>query len=495
MRLTEKPMRKFFISLVFALPAWIMTAQPLPVRLKHSVIIDTDCAIDDMRAISLLLSRPEVTIKAILISDGSLPPGKGTVKARSLLHEFRRDDIPVAGGSVLKGVNPPWRDFNDKISWGREVIPSIGPKKAVAVLAEELKGSNERIILVCLGPLTNIGQMISMDPGLVPEIERIIWYNESVKPLQGFNYECDEENAGVVFRSGVRIDVISNLDYVDALFDQSFLNLAGESKTDLGSALYNVHSQNAVIEKLKQNHFRLTDDLVSIYLLNPELFSINTSTDRLNVRYNTVYDTRGVKEAFGDMIKGVYVSERNVVFNRFPAQREMFNYDVRPIMDSAIARYGPEEWKANVMTDEFHGHLGVFSIVGAKMGIRAREIFGVGPDELRVTTYAGTRPPYSCLTDGIQVSTGATLGMGTISLAADSIVKPSGVFTHKGRSVRITLKKEYLDKVDADINEGILKFGLMDDGYWKLIRQNALNYWLEWDRNRIFDVEEVSQTH
>jgi hypothetical protein len=60
--------------------------------------------------------------------------------------------------------------------------------------------------------------------------------------------------------------------------------------------------------------------------------------------------------------------------------------------------------------------------------------------------------------------------------------------------VRITLKKEYLDKVDADINEGILKFGLMDDGYWKLIRQNALNYWLEWDRNRIFDVEEVSQT-
>jgi len=26
--------------------------------------------------------------------------------------------------------------------------------------------------------------------------------------------------------------------------------------------------------------------------------------------------------------------------------------------------------EANVMTDEFHGHLGVFSIVGAKMGIK-----------------------------------------------------------------------------------------------------------------------------
>jgi pyrimidine-specific ribonucleoside hydrolase len=192
------------------------------------------------------------------------------------------------------------------------------------------------------------------------------------------------------------------------------------------------------------------------------------------------------------MMSGSYVSEHNVVFNRFPGQREMFNYDVRPIVDSAIARYGYDEWKANVMTDEFHGHLGVFSIVGAKMGIKARELFDVGPDELKVVTYAGSRPPYSCLNDGIQVSTGATLGMGTIRLASDSIARPSAVFTCKGRSVRISLKKEYLDRVDADIREGIVKFGLMDDGYWKLVRRNALKYWLEWDRDVIFDMEEVA---
>jgi len=150
-----------------------------------------------------------------------------------------------------------------------------------------------------------------------------------------------------------------------------------------------------------------------------------------------------------------------------------------------------DEWKANVMTDEFHGHLGVFSIVGAKMGIRAREIFGVGPDMLTVVSFAGLRPPYSCLNDGIQVSTGATLGMGLIKVQADSVTKPSAIFSYKGRSVKITLKKEYLEKVDSDINEGILKFGLMDDGYWKLIRHNALIYWLEWDRKKIFDIEEM----
>jgi pyrimidine-specific ribonucleoside hydrolase len=125
------------------------------------------------------------------------------------------------------------------------------------------------------------------------------------------------------------------------------------------------------------------------------------------------------------------------------------------------------------------------------MGIKVREYFGSGSDMISVVTYAGSKPPYSCLNDGIQVSTGATLGMGTIRLASDTLARPSAVFSYRGRSVRITLKKEYLDRVDADINEGIVKFGLMDDGYWKLIRRNALKYWLEWDRNKIFDVVEV----
>ena len=111
---------------------------------------------------------------------------------------------------------------------------------------------------------------------------------------------------------------------------------------------------------------------------------------------------------------------------------------------------------------------------------------------LEVKSYAGSKPPYSCLNDGIQVSTGATLGMGTIRLAGHGKTKPSAIFTCKGRSIKLTLKKEYLEQVDADINEGITKFGLLDDGYWKLIRRNALIYWLEWDRNKIFEIEEIS---
>ncbi len=91
-------MKKYFILLILAFICQLSSAQPLPVKQKHSIIIDTDGAIDDMRAISMMLSRPEITIKAVLLSDGSLTPLQSGEKVSSLLKEFGFDKIPVAAG-------------------------------------------------------------------------------------------------------------------------------------------------------------------------------------------------------------------------------------------------------------------------------------------------------------------------------------------------------------------------------------------------------------
>ncbi len=44
--------------------------------------------------------------------------------------------------------------------------------------------------------------------------------------------------------------------------------------------------------------------------------------------------------------------------------------------------------------------------IGVKMGIRAREYFNIGVDDILVTTYAGHKPPVSCMNDGLQVGNG-----------------------------------------------------------------------------------------
>ena len=226
-------MRKISILISILLFSCNIRAQPLPVKLKNTIIIDTDCAIDDMRAISLLLSRPEITIKAILLSDGSLSPIEGAGKVTALLKELNFDNILVACGDLLRGVNPPWREFNNQINWGKESDNQLTVLNAVDCLRETLKNANEKVILVCLGPLTNIAQLINKDPGIVSKIERIIWYNDSVKPLKGFNYECDKGSADLVFKSRIRIDVISNLHKENILFDSSMYAVCIESKTRL----------------------------------------------------------------------------------------------------------------------------------------------------------------------------------------------------------------------------------------------------------------------
>lgn len=156
-----------------------------------------------------------------------------------------------------------------------------------------------------------------------------------------------------------------------------------------------------------------------------------------------------------------------------------------------IKRHGLEEWRLCVLTSEIHQHLGIYSIIGAKMGLRAREIFDAGLDELQVLSHAGTRPPLSCLNDGLQVSTGATLGRGKISISGDSDVRPEATFAHGGRAIRLRLKREYWDQVRSDIARGIKEHGSLTLAYFDFIRRLSIRYWLEWDRKEVFEVEDL----
>jgi len=450
-------MKNYTLSLLLLIFTYSADSSPLHSKLKHNIIIDTDCNDSDLSAIGILLSHPGITIKAILVSGTRDNSTEGIKKIKNLLKQFKADTIPVEGERGAAGSE---------------------------ILSATLSTSKEELTLVCLGSMAYVTGELQKNQALYKKIEEVIWFNDSAVPPEGSDYDSYPEAVKNLLNNGIHIDIISNLNFSEPLFNSDMIQLSKRSETSLAKAIYKIAGKGSARENRVRN-----SELAAIYLVNPELFEVVPIKGRSTGNYNLKISVPAIKEVLKDMITGRYKSGNFVAFYGFPVNPEIYTYDIRMIMDSAITRYGTEEWKACVMTDEFHGHLGVFSIVGAKMGILARDYFGVSTDLLKIETSAGLVPPFSCMNDGLQVSTGATLGQGTIHLSADTLAKPQAVFTYQGKSILIKLKTEYLQKLKEVIDEGIENYGLEDDGYWTLVRQTSIKYWLEWDRKEIFELK------
>ncbi len=172
----------------------------------------------------------------------------------------------------------------------------------------------------------------------------------------------------------------------------------------------------------------------------------------------------------------------------FDLTETLYTDDVKNIVSFCIGHYGLREWRAAVLTAEIHGHLGIYSTIGAKMGIRAmEELVSAGADihKLKIVSSAGTVPPVSCLNDGLQVSTGASLGHGQISVATEPRPHAEALFTCDGISFRLRLKEQYEQRIIADITRGVELYG-HSPAYWQYVRKLAIEYWRDWDRNEIF---------
>lgn len=158
-----------------------------------------------------------------------------------------------------------------------------------------------------------------------------------------------------------------------------------------------------------------------------------------------------------------------------------------------IAKHGQEEWNVINRTNVFHNHLGIFSIIGAKMGLRAREVLGVGYNQLNVLSFSGSTPPLSCMNDGLQISTGATLGNGKISIKKIDKPFPKAIFYSQQHSVCLALKSHYIECIEKNIAHAMSCFGKGTEEYWNFIRQQGLRCWHEWNRWDIFKVSDHSE--
>ncbi|MCR3884510.1 formylmethanofuran dehydrogenase subunit E family protein [Methanotrichaceae archaeon M04Ac] len=95
---------------------------------------------------------------------------------------------------------------------------------------------------------------------------------------------------------------------------------------------------------------------------------------------------------------------------------------------------------------EFHGHLGPFLVLGVRMGhLAKRELGSSGFEGMRAVAKTGNVPSLSCLLDGIQISTGCTMGNGKISAEPPGI--PEAEFSAGEKKVTIRAKGEVVEEI------------------------------------------------
>ena len=104
---------------------------------------------------------------------------------------------------------------------------------------------------------------------------------------------------------------------------------------------------------------------------------------------------------------------------------------------------------------EFHGHLGPFVVVGYRMGEVANRLLGADAFAKTSVALTGGKPPRSCMIDGIQLSSGCTIGKGAIGVIDQGEVASIFLSKEDGRQVKISLRDAKLDEISSTSHEGM----------------------------------------
>ncbi len=469
------------LSLFFAGQMYGHSGKP-----KYHVIIDTDGALDDMRSISMFLSGHDIRVLAITCSQGTLLPDSVFGKVKSLLSAYHHEGIQVGIGKKTGLELPGWSSFAQNINWGNgsEVKSLQVPEDATLLLDRTTENYRDKITLIALGSLKTYADWIKSNPAVMDKIDRIIWYNHP-EIDNGFNYQASPESYDYIRERDIDLVVVSNPSG-SFIIDQTYLDAIKNADSPYAGHIVNIHKQPGIQKRIADQHLRFWDDVIPLYMTVPMLFESEEKEGITHARLLQSIPGPFIYESVGTLLESA-TATNNRVFISFPVDEALYKPEYAEVLHTTLEKFGPVEWKAISMTNEIHGHTGIYSIIGAKLGIRAMEYFNVGINNMEVISFAGNQPPLSCFNDGIQISTGATIGQGLITISDSIYAEPTAIFEFNDQQVKISLKPGIAEQMREDIRYGVQTYGLLTDPYWLYIEELALRYWSEFSRFEICD--------
>jgi inosine-uridine nucleoside N-ribohydrolase len=182
------------------------------------IIIDCDPGHDDAIAILLALASPELEVLGITSVSGNQTLEKTTANALKMLEFAGRTDVPVSVGANRPFVRDQWAAAYVHGESGLDgpdlpvpTTPTTG-RHAIDFIAEQVEAHDD-VVLVPVGPLTNIGLFLARYPELESRVARIVLMGGAiaegnVTPAAEFNIWADPEAAERVFSSSIDTTMI-----------------------------------------------------------------------------------------------------------------------------------------------------------------------------------------------------------------------------------------------------------------------------------------------
>ena len=186
--------------------------------MPRAFLIDTDVASDDAVAIIMALRAPGVRIAAITTVAGNVEVEQAT---RNALYT-----VELCGASVpvFSGAAKPLQRAHQSATWfhGRDGLGDHGypaPRQkpetmpAVDAIIAAIAG-NPGIVVVTLGPLTNLALAVTRKPSLSAQVGRCVVMGGApccegnVTPAAEYNIWVDPEAARIVMLSGLPVELV-----------------------------------------------------------------------------------------------------------------------------------------------------------------------------------------------------------------------------------------------------------------------------------------------
>jgi inosine-uridine nucleoside N-ribohydrolase len=257
---------------------------------KIKIILDTDPGNDDLLAIIMALKSQLIDIRGMTIVGGNASLENTTSNALSLLTYMNRVEIPVYVGdpSALNETLTSPEEFSEFKSHRIEIhgetglhVPLPSPANqpeemhAVDFIISEAEANKGELVLVPIGPLTNIAMAIKKEPNIKDWVKRIhlmggaVNVPGNVTEHAEFNIYCDPVAANEVMSSGIEIklcglDITRNTSVKREETDWLNGNSPGEKVIR--------QLLDTVFKKIPdRNYFSLHDPITVLSVLHPEL--------------------------------------------------------------------------------------------------------------------------------------------------------------------------------------------------------------------------------